>query len=166
VNVTKPDAFETFGLGGGEAVLGCFARCGWQVRHKKVAVKTEKSVRDVWVQVGYERCYGCNLLGINIAGDKKGAGNERRRVWSFGYTLGGGSEVFQSAGVADSTPQSARWTFGFTALKSNFTQPPLSRDKSIISFKRSGPIEPFVSQQMRNILSRFCLRANLEAANA
>jgi hypothetical protein len=50
------------------------------------------------------------------------------------------------------TPQRAVWRESFHALISNLIQPPDVKERSTISFKRSGFIEPFVSQQIRRIL--------------
>jgi hypothetical protein len=51
------------------------------------------------------------------------------------------------------TPQSAKFNLSSNAFRSNFTQPPVLRANSINFSNNLGCIDPFVSQQIRRILS-------------
>lgn len=70
-----------------------------QVMHVEIREKSEKRIRDVWMDIRDKTRNCVDLVGIDIAGDKQCAGDEQGRVWTIAHAFRNDGEVFQRSHI-------------------------------------------------------------------
>lgn len=81
VHVADPHPSQSLFLSHLFATEGNASRCDGKVIKTELGVKGQKGIRDISVEGGDPSRNLSNLLFIDIAGNKKGTGNEERGIW-------------------------------------------------------------------------------------
>ncbi len=133
-----PDAHVPQALSfGGLQCLSCVPPgCGRQISHEEARAEAQERIRDIRIKLGDVPCDAADFLSIDVARYQKCAGEQKRGIWPLPNVW----RLLQ--------PVRATWTDSVYAFKSNFRQPPVSREYLTARSISFGWAVPAVSQQI------------------